>query len=482
MPNVCIKCIGEGFLNQMILESGEVATCEFCKSEDIPVICVDELASQVHSVLEEHYYMTSPEPEGLDYLAAKYGEWEQPGEEIVDVIGVLLESSEEVAEAVREVLSEAHDPIGKDAMIEPALYATDSKYEEQPIDVYEFRVSWESFREEILTRSRFFNRKAESTLDHLFNGIADLETCTSEPVVRQLDPDHSIYRGRLADSGDKLDEILKYLPKSLGAPSGGFSSAGRMNPEGILAFYGASDIDTCIAEIRAPVGSFVISGRFVPLRALRILDFTRLRDVFLQGSLFDPNHTEALSRVHFLKELERELSQPVLPGTERRAHLPTQVVAEYLASQPEMDLDGLMFSSSQVAAGATEDPDLDGEIAGRNIVLFSRACRLERYALPEGTRVDVYRLSGDPDDPELSVYITERVPADGAGKENQLQREVDLECGNALSPSDAEATESDASIKLDLDSVEVRLIQGVSYRTLPLDVTRNRVESGEIEF
>src|SRR5699024_10514109 len=107
-----------------------------------------------------------------------------------------------------------------------------------------------------------------------------------EPVICQLGSNNSIFRGRLATSETELDTVLKHLPESLGAPLGRFSAAGRMNPDGILAFYGASDVDTCTAEVRAPVGSYVISGRFVPLRSLRILDFTRLRRLFLQGSFF----------------------------------------------------------------------------------------------------------------------------------------------------------------------------------------------------
>ena len=35
-----------------------------------------------------------------------------------------------------------------------------------------------------------------------------------------------------------------------------------MNAPGIRAFYGAMEESTCLAEIRAPVGSHVVVGRF----------------------------------------------------------------------------------------------------------------------------------------------------------------------------------------------------------------------------
>ena len=35
-----------------------------------------------------------------------------------------------------------------------------------------------------------------------------------------------------------------------------------MNAAGISVFYGAMEEETCIAEARAPVGSYVVIGRF----------------------------------------------------------------------------------------------------------------------------------------------------------------------------------------------------------------------------
>jgi hypothetical protein len=73
MSVVCVDCIGESFLQQQIVEGGNIATCNFCGSRSFPTIDLDEVAERVHSALSEHFYMTSPDPEGLDYLAAKYG-------------------------------------------------------------------------------------------------------------------------------------------------------------------------------------------------------------------------------------------------------------------------------------------------------------------------------------------------------------------------------------------------------------------------
>lgn len=287
---VCSQCVGEEHLRSKIILDGEAATCGFCKSDKHPAMSLSDLAELVHSVLAEHFFMTSPDPEeGMDYLAAKYGHWEQPGEIVTDVIVNLIDSSEPLAEAVREYLSDRYDPVHEDALIDPCPYASDSQYEEKAIESYEFQQSWESFRQEILFRSRFFNQEARSALNHLFKGIEGLVTHGGEPVVRVLEPDSAIFRARLAKTNDDLETILREAPSSLGAPPACYASAGRMNAEGISVFYGATDVETCIAEIRAPVGSSVVSGRFSPLRSLRVLDLTRLKRILLKGVCSIPN-------------------------------------------------------------------------------------------------------------------------------------------------------------------------------------------------
>ncbi|MCP4487237.1 MAG: RES family NAD+ phosphorylase [Gammaproteobacteria bacterium] len=482
MSNVCADCIGEGYLREEIEQSGEVVACDYCQSEEAPAIDFDDLAEQIHSVLKEHFYMTSPDPEGIDLLAAKEGCWEQPGELVTNAIMNLIDSSEELAEAIRGYLSESYDPSGGDAMIDPCPYASDSQYEERAIDTYEFQESWNTFRQEILSRSRFFNPIAKSALEHLFIGVDKFVTRQEGPVVRILNSSDSIYRARLTKSHENLEETLKKAPESLGAPTGVKSQAGRMNAEGISVFYGATDIDTCIAEIRAPVGSYVVIGQFIPLRDLRILDLTRLQEVYLRGSIFDPEHIQSISRVQFLKHLEGELSRPILPGSESRDYLPTQAVAEYLGSHPDMALDGIMFSSSQVPRGLEKKP-MERQVAQKNIVLFSHACQLDSYSVPEGTEIDVSLHTGDPDDPNFECMIWERVPEENP-KENKKDDNLISMFQFSPVPTEPEYLVGpyEPSLSLNMESIEIREIQGVKYQTIDIEVSRHRIAIKESEI
>ena len=469
-------------MREQIIQNGEVAVCDYCHSEKNPTIELNELAEQVHSVLEEHFSMTSPDPEGIDLLAAREGNWEQPGELVTDVIVNLINSSDELAESVREFLSEQYDPAGKDALIDPGPYDGDSQYEERAIDTYDFQESWASFRREILLHARFFNQSAKSALEHLFSGIERLTTHDGKPVVRVLGPEASVFRARIAKPNYTLEKILKAAPLSLGAPTGRYASAGRMNAEGISIFYGATDVDTCIAEIRAPVGSTVVIGQFFPLRELRLLDLTELKNVFLQGSLFDSAYTESYSRVHFLKRLEAELSQPVTPGAESRDYIPTQVVAEYLGSHPDMKLDGVMFASSQITPLENTGTGSKEEQSGKNIVLFSHACGLESYDIPDGTEIKVSFNVGNPVDPDYSIWIWEKVPNSTEQEEKVNPKRSRLELWELLQPSEPVEEQLGARIRLDMESIQVRTIESVSYKTFSIDVSRHRSNSRNTDF
>lgn len=471
MPKVCCDCIGEDYLHNQIKEDGEVTSCDYCRKEDNPTYELSDLAELVHHVLEEHYVMTPDYPdEGLEWLMAKEGMWEQQGQPVGDLICDLLNIGENISTDILEYLSNQYDPFGKDAMIDPSRYTSESQYEEKPIKTYEFQESWSFFRDEIQTHARFFNQEAKSALDHLFAGIHGLNTYDGEPVVQILSPTEPIYRSRLSLSIESLKHILETAPKSLGAPPNHLADVGRMNAEGISVFYGATDIDTCMAEIRAPVGSYVVSGSFYPLRDLRVLDLTRLQKVYLRGSLFDSKHSEALSRVHFLKRLQAELSEPVMPGSEARDYLSTQAVAEYLALHPEMQLDGVMYASSQVGKQNAEEQANQR----KNIVLFVHASVLKKYELPPGSTLTASYYCGDPNDPDPYFLITEEVPEVKEGEIEEDSAMNDLLGASHMHEHDdnSEITRYEASLKLDLESIGVRRVQGVSYQSTCYPVSR----------
>ncbi|EPG7916169.1 RES family NAD+ phosphorylase, partial [Pseudomonas aeruginosa] len=186
-----------------------------------------------------------------------------------------------------------------------------------------------------------------------------------EVVVRLLTPEDAppIYRARTCMTYTDVGGIAANPARNLGAPPKERAADGRMNPAGVPAFYGAFERETCIAELRPPVGATVVSGEFRLNRMVRVLDFGRFEkaDLGPAPSFFDPKHHAKTGRREFLKYLHNEITVPVLPGAERD-YLITQVIAEYLATHCKPRIDGVIFKSVQQSAGS-------------NIVLFSHvAC------------------------------------------------------------------------------------------------------------
>lgn len=475
MIAVCSLCVAEPFLRARIEQEGISTVCDFCHATDRQSICIEKLAEWVHEVLSEHFIITSPEPEGIDYLLAKEGRWEQPGAPVAIVIADIAQLDEGLADAVRDYLSDQHDDHGSDGMVELQPYDDDTHYEALPVETAAFEDTWQSFRQEIQTRARFFNQSAKESLDSLFKDIGDFSTRHGS-VIRTLTPEDCIVRGRLATSMAEMVEIIKEAPRSLGAPSYDNARAGRMNAEGIPVFYGALSIATCVAELRAPVGSLVISGVFRPVRELRVLDLTRLGDAYRSSSFFDPDEQRTASRLAFLRQLEGELNIPVMPGAEARDYLPTQAVSEYIASADGLNLDGLMFTSSQIARKMTEQfwPHERDE-ANKNIVLFSHACVLEHHELlpPHRIAVDCHE-NPPPYDDEYEIEIVEYAPDTG------------LKAHDAADPGNGGAEQPRAyglpTLSLDMASIDVQKIEGISFDMSHRPVYRHRYEDEDPEF
>jgi hypothetical protein len=98
------------------------------------------------------------------------------------------------------------------------------------------------------------------------------------------------------------------------------------------------------------------------------------------GSLFDEAHRRWLKRAHFLRGLSWRLSKPVLPNDQPTEYLPTQAIADFLATAecPPLPLDGIVYPSVQ--AGYTGPFERSNRIMfggyrkeNFNVVLFHKA-------------------------------------------------------------------------------------------------------------
>ena len=441
---ICHACIGDSFLNEEVRSGGKWAKCSYCGTMR-ESLSLEELANRIHEVLEEHFNLTT----------------ERLGEPVGYVIQEIASVDERIAEGVRKRLSDLHadDDVWRSDWED--RFGDGAFYEARGPGEWCLRESWKRFRREIQFRSRFFSPR--QALDEIFRDIGTLRAWKGAPVIRETGPDDQnryIFRARVAQSKQELWDILSVPEKRLGAPPSRTAKAGRMNAAGISVFYGARDEDTCIAEIRAPVGSYVVVGRFEIIRPVRLLDSDVLAKVFA-GSYFDPEFRKQSNRAAFLRSLVHEISRPIMPRDDEFDYLPTQAVSEYLASCVEPRLDGLVFHSSQMA----------GE--GRNIVLFNHSRHVEPYNRPE-SRVLFFsmgRATEDHYDDGITIFEYFGPPEKAPDPvEFASPPDAILVVRNQDNGGDDLEYQDDATLRLDVEGIRVLKIEAARYRAQDLDV------------
>ncbi len=460
--SICHECVGDEFLKTEIRSHGKRGKCSYCQKSR-KVVQLPWLAKNIHSAIEEHFYLTSNEPTPLQYALLSDKEsnyvWERPGLEVNYLIQDIAEVNQTVANDIQKYLSFYFGGDPKDFEENP--YGDEACYEEHPPDIYGFKESWNFFCQEIKYRSRFFNQFAEQILDELFSNLDSLKTFDGKSVVRIAGPTTEnpyIFRARVSQTSNSLDQILKNPVKELAAAPPKYAKHGRMNAQGISVFYGATDAETCIAEVRPPVGSHVVVGRFQIIRNIRLLDLNILSEIYVKGSYFDPEFKGRKGHAGFLQHLVGELTKPVMPEGEISEYLPTQIVAEYLAEKVKPRLDGIIFGSSQA------------QNQEQNIILFHNSCAVEQYILPTGTAVSINYGWSTEDDYDDSITVREEV-FHNTSQNNQSENINEIEVHEDF------INGRDMTLRLNVnEDVCVWVIKTATYQSSQRYISRYRVE------
>jgi len=207
-------------------------------------------------------------------------DWERKGEPIVEVIQAYAYIEPKPADDIRSVLEDRHFDRERMETGEEGPFDEDAHYAVAKVDDAESQASWLHFEQSLKTEARYFSRTAEWTLKSIFEGMGEHKTRDGRPMVVEAGPGtgiEAIYRARVFQSDDKLENALKRPDEEIGPPPSKTAAAGRMNAYGISVFYGATDPGVALAEVRPPVGSRVVVGRFELVRNVRLLDVVTLR-------------------------------------------------------------------------------------------------------------------------------------------------------------------------------------------------------------
>ncbi|MEN4522707.1 RES domain-containing protein [Pantoea agglomerans] len=426
---ICDVCIEDSYVSQHIRSHGQSGEpCSYCGQSE-STIELSEIADRMHDVFNGYY---------TSYFDNEHNPFGATTEEIIsEELGV----DESACRDIFELLCEKHNEWQNEMYSDFYVYVKDA------FEVTEFDYTWKKIKKSLETESRYFNSSLRTFFDQIFSGV-DQTYISSGATVRTIDENYVMYRARAFDDYNKLEAELEHPERNFGPPPSARARAGRMNAPGVPVFYGAASRETAIAEVRPAVGSVVVVAPFRPTRPMRILDLSALEHIVIkEGSLFDPETRGQIEVTSFLRTLSRKLTVPVTAARTDSEYLITQAVSEYLSISDSLNLDGIMFHSTQSAHPDNKDD------AKFNIVLFRNSSRVRNGAV-NGIkyRVDMYENAED-DHWYPSPSIT------SLDEEKLNQR-----------PSGLYKKFMNADLVMDTSGLEVHFVTGVQYHTFPADV------------
>lgn len=450
---VCAGCVGDPHLKTIIESEGQPFACDYCRREAVRTFEMQELGDRVDAVFSRFYRCTTT---GED------AQWAEPSGSSLREVLEELEFSEVLLDDLVDVMEQmwcVHDA-------QEHYYGEDPHFVEE--DKFDTPLSeeWRRMEESLKYEARLNNPTVQTLLERVFGPVVDDRIHGIEGVIVDINPGvegGSFYRARAFESGQMLERAMKNPERNLGPAPRGQGGAGRMNAHGISVFYGSMDPTIAIAEIRPPVGSHVVQGRFDVSRSLRLLDLERLLKIDVpKGSPFDTSIYDALIRRDFLRVLARKLTRPVMPGASGQDYLITQAVSDFLATHDALNLDGVIFRSTQVSRSLQDSQDV------RNVVLFHKSCHVdipveEGAFATQATQFDLFEFD------EEGARIAPRLVTEKKEEKKQLFRFPPFDDSPRVSPA----------LVLDRNSLVVSKITGVNFDRKDFPVAHEVTDAAE---
>lgn len=455
---ICHLCVGEEYLSKEIKNKGKRRKCSFCEIT-ASTYDLQTLTDRIEDVLLNHFERTASDPSSFEYSLMQDKEssyeWYREGQTTFDLLTNEFDINETAAGLISESLSSKYYDMDADIMGEETEFDEDVLYESKGISGERWVKDWSSFEETLKSEARFFSQNVNNILKSVFDGLDKFKTYRGRSVLTIIGPGHeikSLFRARVFQSRSNLMEALCTPDKLLGSPASMYAMSGRMNARGISVFYGATEEATAISEVRPPVGSKVAVAKFDLIKQLQLLDLRELANVRELVSVFDPQYLEKMEKASFLHTLGDMMTAPVMPDDELFDYLPTQAIAEYLASQLDIQYDGIIYPSVQVEGG--------NKI---NIVLFYKAAKIKDIILPPTTEVIAtdteYTDEGEYPSYQVIEWIPSRTKKSNKGIDDKVSKDT-----------------RNPSLSIDTKSIHVHHIQSVTYTTESHPVGRTRMK------
>jgi len=317
---VCDRCFCDETVAAFVRDHAQELSCDFCgRSEERPIAAsADEVADLIVGAVQSEW--TDPIHElGWDSREGGYQGNTYDFDDVLEQIGNPIETWE-----FQEAL--------QDAVLSIMWCKRD--YVALPLDEG-LAYDWDEFVYSVKHKTRFFLPLQKTDPDLLEPGqsVSSLELLESigrlseqAGLIRELDGDKRFWRVRSHAAGKSY-----CVAGDLGTPSAQDSlTSNRMSPAGIPAFYGASTLDTALAEGMVgtnPDRPEWSAGEFATSQPCTVLDLSDIPEI---PSVFDPDRRHLRRALIFLTHFAEQVAKPL--SDDRREHVdyvPTQVVSEF---------------------------------------------------------------------------------------------------------------------------------------------------------
>jgi len=300
----CSNCFAHSWLKSYVNEHSDgVGVCDFCDSEDVRLLSVNELAGSFKNMLSM-YVVADTFESGEPLLSLIQWRWEVFDDELAE------DQQEMLLEEI--VNSDWDDDDGEDRLDAKELYMPKASqwFHNTHSD------TWEQFCSDV---------RSDPGAAIPFDEFMAEELAESEETLRA----GTIFsRARLGFTLDEHQERLPWSGTEIGAPSARKAKAGRANAGEQVVLYVADEEKTAVSEVRPALGFYVSVGSLTLKRDCRVLDLTK----DLPG--LNPFEAESIgwhSEIReLLNRLGEEMSRPLERADDLTLYLPCQRLAEYI--------------------------------------------------------------------------------------------------------------------------------------------------------
>ena len=431
---LCVDCVGSNTLKTIISKHNNSNICSIC---DVKKITLDaaSIANLVEIEIDRKYLFISIEnfDNHFDILKSDFDSLVDEEYTIIDIIQKIAMVNGDAADIIQNSLYEKHKEIGNENPFHYNAYYTIKRDSYEDIKM----VSWSNIKSSVVEENRFYNRKMKTVLDDISCHIEKYQIFDGESMIHHVepyDPFFSIFRARYFDASEDLESALIEPEKELGPPPTQRANSGRMNATGVTVFYGATNPQICLAEVRPPVGSVVVIAEFEITRHIKLLDIEHLKSVYIDQDDFSNSNSRRPDKLNFIRNLNNQIIKPIVSKNTNFEYLMTQVISDYISGLSYLGFDGIIYKSSQ-----------SNSRSGKNVVLFNKSSTVQ--SISQRDRKNLFQ--------RLSII---QYPIFSKSRLIRLQRNYERKKRSAN-----DIIQEESVLKINLDSIRMSVVDGVKF-------------------